>query len=249
MAALGKALDLGVNFIDTAYGYGDGHAEQLVGTALALHGTQDRPIVATKIPHQTGAVGRETDVGIQGDQIVAVGDLSRAEVALSLNAVGYVVAPGLIDIHSHFDFTLLVDLWTQSQIHQSVTTELVGNCGHGCAPITDDIDLFTGNMYRYQYLIDIDWADMDGYLARLEEAQTAINVATLVPNGNFRLAAVSDVGRSATPDETRHAARLSEAGLDAGAFGFSTGLEYPSATVDGWIHPSNSNSNPQSSPG
>ena len=54
MAALGKALDLGVNFIDTAYGYGDGHAERLVGAALALHGTQDRPIVATKIPLQTG---------------------------------------------------------------------------------------------------------------------------------------------------------------------------------------------------
>ena len=44
----------------------------------------------------------------------------------------------------------------QSQIHQGVTTELVGNCGHGCAPITDDIDLFTGNIYGYQDLIDID---------------------------------------------------------------------------------------------
>ena len=104
----------------------------------------------------TGAVGRETDVGIQGDQIVAVGDLSTAEAALSLNAVGYVVAPGFIDIHSHSDFTLLVDPRAQSQIHQGVTTELVGNCGHGCAPITDDIDLFTGNIYGYQDLIDID---------------------------------------------------------------------------------------------
>ena len=187
----------------------------------------DAIVVGGLVVDGTGAVGRETDVGIQGDQIVAVGDLSTAEAALSLNAVGYVVAPGFIDIHSHSDFTLLVDPRAQSQIYQGVTTELVGNCGHGCAPITDDIELFTGNIYGYQDLIDIDWADMDGYLARLEEAQTAVNVATLVPNGNLRLAAVSDVGRPATPDETNHMARLLEAGLDAGAFGFSTGLEYP----------------------
>ena len=140
---------------------------------------------------------------------------------------GLVVAPGFIDIHSHSDYTLLIDARAQSQVFQGVTTELVGNCGHGCGPLTDDVDLFTGNIYGYQDLVDIDWRSIDGYLTKLEEAQPAVNVATLVPNGNLRLAVVEDVGRPATHDETKKMLRLLEAGLDEGAFGFSTGLEYP----------------------
>lgn len=54
-----------------------------------------------------------------------------------------------------------------------------------------------------------------------------MNVATLVPNGNLRIAAVDDVARPAMASETRDMARLLEAALDAGAFGLSTGLEYP----------------------
>ena len=61
----------------------------------------------------------------------------------------------------------------------------------------------------------------------MEEAGPAVNVATLVPNGNLRLAAVGDMTRPATADETAQMARLLEEGLDSGAFGFSTGLEYP----------------------
>ena len=175
----------------------------------------------------TGAPGRAGDLGITGDRITAVGDLSRAEARRSLDATGLVVAPGFIDIHSHSDFTLLIDPRAHSQIYQGVTTELVGNCGHGCAPLGSNTDAFTGNIYGYQDLLPIGWRTMEGYLARLEEASPAVNVATLVPNGNLRLAAVDDVRRPATAGETAQMVRLLEEGLDAGAFGFSTGLEYP----------------------
>ena len=175
----------------------------------------------------TGTTARVADVGITADRIAAIGDLAMAAAGQSLDASGLVVAPGFIDIHSHSDFTLLIDPRAQSQIYQGVTTELVGNCGHGCAPLGTNIEAFTGNIYGYQDLIPIDWTTMDGYLARLEEAGPAVNVATLVPNGNLRLAVVDDLRRPATGEEIAGMARLLEQGLDAGAFGFSTGLEYP----------------------
>ena len=175
----------------------------------------------------TGGEVRRVDVGITADRISAIGDLSMAQAEQSLDASGLVVAPGFIDIHSHSDFTLLIDPRAHSQIYQGVTTELVGNCGHGCAPLGTNLEPFTGNIYGYQDLLPVDWTTMEGYLARLEEAGPAVNVATLVPNGNLRLAAVEDVTRPARPDETARMVRLLGEGLDAGAFGFSTGLEYP----------------------
>ena len=187
----------------------------------------DLVIRGGRVVDGTGAAAFEGDIGITGDRIDAIGDLTGAQARQGLDAGGQVVAPGFIDIHSHSDFTLLIDPRAHSQIFQGVTTELVGNCGHGCAPLGASVESFTGNIYGYQDVLPIDWTTMDGYLARLEEAGTAVNVATLVPNGNLRLAVVDDLRRPATRDETARMARLLEEGLDAGAFGFSTGLEYP----------------------
>ncbi len=187
----------------------------------------DLAIRGGRVVDGTGADAFHADIGVAGDRISAIGDLSRAGARESLDAAGSVVAPGFIDIHSHSDFTLLIDPRAHSQIYQGVTTELVGNCGHGCAPVGPNVEAFTGNIYGYQDVLPIDWTTMEGYLARLEEARPALNVATLVPNGNLRLAVVEDVTRPATRDETVRMGRLLEEGLDAGGFGFSTGLEYP----------------------
>src|SRR5437870_715588 len=82
----------------------------------------------------------------QADLLLANGriaDIIRGNVETSqldfstIDAAGHYVAPGFIDIHSHSDFTLLVDPRAVSSITQGVTLEVVGNCGHGCAPIMD----------------------------------------------------------------------------------------------------------------
>ena len=173
----------------------------------------------------TGAPGIPADVGVDGGRIVEIGDLRDAEPERRLDASGMIVAPGFIDIHSHSDYTLLVDPRAQSAVAQGVTTELVGNCGHGCAPITDP-DRFTSNIYGYDPAVRIDWSTMAEYLDRLEVAGPAVNVATLVPNGNLRLAAMADPGATATPDEVRRMGMMLEEGLEAGAYGYSNGLEY-----------------------
>ena len=198
----------------------------------------DLVIQGGRVVDGTGAAAFRSDIGVTGDRIAAIGDLAGVQAGQVLDGHGMVVAPGFIDIHSHSDFTLLIDPRAHSQIYQGVTTELVGNCGHGCAPLGPNIEAFAGNIYGYQDLLPIDWATMEGYLARLEEAGPAVNVATLVPNGNLRLAAVDDVRRPATAEEAARMARLLEEGLDAGAFGFSTGTPLDGPPRWSVCHPS-----------
>src|SRR5689334_21528851 len=82
-----------------------------------------------------GGPGRRIDVGVHDGRITAIDDLASATAPRRIDAAGTIVAPGFVDIHSHSDFTLLVDPTADSALAQGVTTEIVGNCGHGVAPI------------------------------------------------------------------------------------------------------------------
>ena len=173
----------------------------------------------------TGRDPYVADVGVAGDRIAEIGGLQDADTDVVIDADGLVVTPGFIDIHSHSDYTLLVDPRAVSAIHQGVTLEVVGNCGYGCCPVRD-AELATQVIYGYRPDVPITWRDVAGYLARMDEARPAVNVLTLVPNGQLRLAAVGLEARPATPEEVRDMRYLLEEGLEQGAFGYSTGLEY-----------------------
>src|SRR5581483_4686857 len=109
-------------------------------------------------------------------------------------------APGFIDIHSHSDFTLLRDPRAVSAIHQGVTLEVVGNCGFGCFPIRDRL-LARHAIYGYEESTPITWSDGVGYTAKLAETRPAVNVLTLVPNGQLRLRVVGMDDRPARSNE------------------------------------------------
>ena len=173
----------------------------------------------------TGRAGFPADVAVRDGRIVDIAALPHATSATELDATGLVVTPGFIDIHSHSDFTLLVDPRAHSAIAQGVTTELVGNCGHGCAPIVD-IEAAKGNIYGYVPQTPVTWTSTSGYLGQMDAAQPAVNLVTLVPNGLLRIAVMGRTGRPATAEERREIARLLEEALAAGAAGFSVGLEY-----------------------
>jgi len=166
-----------------------------------------------------------------GDLIVANGritDIGKFEAKPGwpvLDAAGLTVTPGFIDVHSHSDFTLNVDPRAVSSITQGVTTEIVGNCGHGCAPILD-AEAAKINIYGYHSEYPIEWKTVGQYLDTLEKRKPAINVAMLVPNGNLRLATVGLSDRPASKYETNTMRQLLEQGLEEGALGLSTGLEY-----------------------
>src|SRR5262245_61492145 len=77
-----------------------------------------------------GTPAARADVGIKGGRVAAVGDLGEVSGVPALDARGCLVTPGFIDVHSHSDFTLLVDPRAVSSVTQGVTTEVIGNCGH-----------------------------------------------------------------------------------------------------------------------
>ena len=98
----------------------------------------------------------KSDIGIIGDTIIETGDLRDAECKERINVNSFIVSPGFIDIHTHSDFTLIIDGHADSQLHQGVTTEVIGQCGHSVAPVRskneipkralgfEDSDQFTG---------------------------------------------------------------------------------------------------------
>ena len=171
----------------------------------------------------TGAAEQRADVGIDGGRIVAVGEVPEARE--EVDATGKVVTPGFIDIHSHSDFTLLVDPRAASAVHQGVTLEVVGNCGFGCFPLLNP-ELAPMAIYGHSDDVQLTWTSAAGYFERVEEARPAINVASLVPNGQIRLSVLGVAERPARPDELARMRYLLDEALEQGAFGYSTGLEY-----------------------
>ena len=164
------------------------------------------------------------DVAIEGGRIAAVGVVPATECP-EIDASGLYVAPGFIDVHSHSDYTLLVDPRALSAIHQGVTLEVVGNCGFGCFPIRD-AELARKAIYGYSDEVPIEWRTAGGYFERLEQARPAVNVLSLVPNGQLRLSTVGLADRPADQRELAEMKTLLEESLREGAWGYSTGLEY-----------------------
>jgi N-acyl-D-amino-acid deacylase len=146
------------------------------------------------------------------------------------DVTGRVVAPGFVDIHTHSDLTLLSDPRGLSKVSQGVTTEVVGNCGLGVAPLPAYADR-RAIRQAVSYLdldpgVDWSWGSLDGYLEALEHSGPGVNVATLV--GHLVLHA-SVCGFGERPADSAQLARMSgllRDALDAGAVGLSTGLAY-----------------------
>ena len=189
----------------------------------------DLVIRGGEIVDGTGSAPVESDLGVADGRIAAVGRLPSMEGVDTMDARGFTVAPGFIDIHSHSDFTLLVDPRAASAISQGVTLEVIGNCGHGCAPIVDP-RIAREVIYGFREDVPITWRSMGGYLDRLAEARPAVNVMALVPMGQLRLATLGLKPRAANADERREMKRHLRDGLEEGAFGYSTGLEYATET-------------------
>jgi N-acyl-D-amino-acid deacylase len=171
----------------------------------------------------TGAEGRVADVLVEDGRVSALGQVDAE--AQEIDATGLAVAPGFVDIHSHSDYTLLVDPRAVSAIHQGVTTEVVGNCGFGCFPIRDPQQARRA-IYGYSEDVPITWSSAGEYFETLEAARPAVNVLSLVPNGQLRLAALGLADRPADRAELVDMQALLRESLDAGAWGYSTGLEY-----------------------
>jgi len=155
----------------------------------------DLKIVGGQLLDGTGAPAVRADVGIAGDSITAVGDLSREPAGQTVDASGLTVAPGFIDMHSHSDWRLFANRRAESKIRQGVTTEVVGNCGFSPAPVSDQ---FREEMKGFALYVppgmDFKWRSVKEYLRRYEDEGLALNVAQLIGHGTLRLVPVEADG-------------------------------------------------------
>jgi N-acyl-D-amino-acid deacylase len=175
----------------------------------------------------TGNPWFEADVGISEGRISHVGEIDASDAATTIDAAGLVVTPGFIDIHTHSDLTLLINPRAESKIRQGVTTEVLGNCGTSPAPCNrSTLDLLKGTWGSEADHVDWDWTTFGGYLHRIEERGTAVNVVGLVGHGTVRIAVMGVDNRAPTKEELSEMRALVANSMSEGAFGMSSGLVY-----------------------
>jgi len=169
----------------------------------------------------------KADVGILGDLVESVGNLRSADARRRINARGLVVAPGFIDIHSHSDFTVLVDPRVESKVRQGVTTEVVGNCGTSAAPMSQEVRAYRERYMREPFPSEPRWETMEDYLNLIDERGASFNIVALVGHGTVRQNVMGFEMRAPTDSELRGMKRLVAEAMKDGAWGMSTGLIYP----------------------
>ncbi|MBT8333337.1 MAG: amidohydrolase family protein, partial [Deltaproteobacteria bacterium] len=173
----------------------------------------------------TGQSGYQSDIGIKDGVIDVIGDLEKYSALEQIDASGLVVSPGFIDMHTHSDFTLLVNGAAENQVHQGVTLEAIGQCGHSCAPVTNPSS-FSKSIIGYHSGLPITWKSFDDYLSHLEKQKLGVNVLAMVGHGPIYRAIKGEDSSSVSREELDEMIKLLEASLEQGAFGFTTGLEY-----------------------
>lgn len=173
----------------------------------------------------TGSPWYRADVAIRGDRIVAVGRLADAQARDTIDARGLIVSPGWIDMLGHSEYALLTDGRALSKITQGITSEITGE-------VTSVVPVNERTLKELSFARSraVDWRDLDGYFARLEQAGTAINLGTFVTVGSVRRYVLGDANRAPTPAELEQMKSLVAEAMQQGAMGLSTGLIYAPAS-------------------
>jgi N-acyl-D-aspartate/D-glutamate deacylase len=171
------------------------------------------------------------DIGVQGDRIVWLGRNRASAARRVLQADGLIVAPGFIDIHTHSDLSLLHTPAAEHKLLQGITTEVIGNCGLGVTPLPPgrrrEIQEYMAPLLGAKRSDEWTWASMAEYLDCLQAARPAVNAVALVAHGIVRLATMGFDGQAADPCQIARMQSLIATGLEEGAVGLSTGLQYP----------------------
>jgi N-acyl-D-aspartate/D-glutamate deacylase len=196
--------------------------------------TYDLKITGGTIVDGTGKPGFVGDVGISNGKIVALGK-ADGPATTTVDATARVVAPGFVDVHTHYDAQVLWDRMLSISPWHGVTTTVIGNCGFGVAPtraahrkmILQTLEKVEGMSFdSLQAGLGDDWPfeTFPQYLDAVESRGVAINVAALFGHTPLRLYTMGEAAteRAATPDELAEMKRLLHEAMDAGAIGFGT---------------------------
>ncbi|NCE98686.1 amidohydrolase family protein [Emergencia sp. 1XD21-10] len=203
----------------------------------------------------TGRSAYRGDIGIRDQKIEKIGDLQDVQAHAVIDAAGKTVTPGFIEPHSHVDMTLLFHPSMETYLMQGVTTVVSGNCGHGMAPMGNEIyrcavdadrrateelepeffgsmpPIFTNQkkikpLLKKYFDVDLDWHTFEEFNRKCESLPIDCNIAPLVGHSAIRNTVMgADCRREATEKELQEMERLLRDAMEQGAFGFSTGRD------------------------
>ncbi|MDC0432248.1 amidohydrolase family protein [Hyphomicrobiales bacterium] len=199
----------------------------------------------------SGAQGRVSDILIKDGLIKKVGNLDDSyQSKKEIDASGYIVTPGFVDIHTHYDGQATWDNYLSPSSWHGVTTALMGNCGVGFAPVRDDdhdklISLMEGVEDIPEVVLteglDWQWNTFSDYLNVLQNRSFDMDIGAQIPHGALRLYVMGQRGSDrevATEDDIKEMAKISAEAIDAGAIGFTTSRTIFHKTSKGELVPS-----------
>ncbi len=172
-----------------------------VGLQIANAQTADCIIRNGKLIDGTGNQWQYKDVAIQGNKIVAVGNLKDWKSAKEIDAKGLIVAPGFIDVHGHLEGGETRNPLASNFLYDGVTTVVTGNCG-GSAE------------------------NLNTYFNSLDSIGMSINIASLIGHNTIRKQVMGTANRHATEAELLQMEKIAAQAMKEGAVGMSTGLIY-----------------------
>jgi N-acyl-D-aspartate/D-glutamate deacylase len=182
----------------------------------------------------TGAPRVRGDLGIAGGRIVAVGRLDASDAAEVVDGRGMHVAPGFVDLHTHYDAQIFWDPYLTLSGWHGITSVAIGNCGFGFAPVEPDLREYAmRSMTRVEAIpydsmrlgMPWDWVTFPQYLDSLDATPKALNVLPYVPVGPMLVHVLglhdAKAGRCPTDDEHALLAKMLHESMDAGGCGWS----------------------------
>ena len=176
----------------------------------------------------TGNAAVKTDLRIENDQIVEIGNLTKSADRV-IDAEGKVVCPGFVDIHRHCDIKPFNDSqFGQAELMQGITTVVVGNCGISMTPASPE---HAQELYRFHEPVmgpvgNLNIHSYHDYLHALENTKLPMNIAAQIGTGSVKIAVKGFSDTPYTPEETKKAADLIENAMQEGAPGVSVGIMY-----------------------
>jgi N-acyl-D-amino-acid deacylase len=167
------------------------------------------------------------DIGIKGDTIAFIGNLSKSTAKENIDAKGKAVAPGFINMLSWATETLIADGRSMGDIRQGVTLEIFGE-GWSMGPLNEKMKQEVKNdqtLFKY----DVNWNTLGGYLQMLEDKGVSPNVASFVGATTIRLFVIGEDNRDPTEAELIQMKQLVRQAMEEGALGVGSSLIYPPA--------------------
>jgi len=179
-----------------------------------------------KVVDGTGNPWFYGDVGVRADKIASIGHVPAGAGKREIDAKGFVVAPGFIDMHAHSDWLLIEDGDAQSKIRQGVTIEVLGE-GGSAAP-------WKGKLVPHRIAVSNRTAmivTMTDYFKTLEESRIALNVVSYVGLNNIWQSVMGQSFARPTKDELERMKALLREAMEQGAFGLSSQVMMPPGSL------------------